>query len=344
MKIANHNQHSNFHLDSSSPGVELLHAGPLPPVTLIICSRNRHGLLQDTVESVLKGEEVPAEIVIVDQSDQPHPLLGSHTYAQAYPVTIHYLWSYTRGLSRGRNEGLATAGHNIITFLDDDMFVEHDWFGRLVRALLASGPNMIVTGRVLPAQAEGRGGLTPSSNGRSFTGSCRAIQGSFVPAQVLGTEPAVYTGRLDRDVLAGGHMAAYGQALNAVGGFDERLGAGGAFPAAEDNDLGFRLLNAGYSIRYVPDAVVYHRAWRPARDYWRVRWAYGRGKGGFYTKHLHRGDTFMLRRMALDTGQRIRAFPGRLLADRRRAVGDMVYLLGMLTGVVQWLLTQRRQP
>jgi GT2 family glycosyltransferase len=293
-------------------------------------------LLQDTVESVLKGEEVPAEIVIVDQSERAHPLFGS--YPQARHAAIHYLWSSTRGLSAARNEGLAAAGHDIVVFLDDDMFVERDWFGRLVRALLVSGPNTVVTGRVLPAQAERRGGFTNSSKGRSLTGS-----GSFVPAQVLGTEPAVYKGRLDTDVLAGGHMAAYRDTLNAVGGFDERLGAGGTFPAAEDNDLGFRLLNAGYTIRYVPDAVVYHRAWRPARDYWRVRWAYGFGKGGFYTKHLHRGDTFMLRRMALDTGRRIRAFPGRLLADRRRAVGDIIYLLGMLRGVVQWLLTERGQ-
>lgn len=37
--------------------------------SLIICSRNRHQLLLETVESVLAGEVLPSEIVILDQSD-----------------------------------------------------------------------------------------------------------------------------------------------------------------------------------------------------------------------------------------------------------------------------------
>ena len=57
------------------------------------------------------------------------------------------------------------------------------------------------------------------------------------------------------------------QVFEQVGGFDARLGAGSRFPAADDNDLGFRLLKAGYEIVYAPEPVVYHRAWRPASEY-----------------------------------------------------------------------------
>ena len=48
----------------------------LPSTSLIIASRDRPELLADTVASVLKGDEVPAEIVIVDQSRVPHPTLS----------------------------------------------------------------------------------------------------------------------------------------------------------------------------------------------------------------------------------------------------------------------------
>jgi GT2 family glycosyltransferase len=154
--------------------------------------------------------------------------------------------------------------------------------------------------------------------------------------------PAVYEGRIDNDVLAGGHMAAHRAAFETVGGFDERLGAGGEFPAADDNDLGFRLLEAEYRIVYAPQAVVYHRAWRGRGEHMRMRWSYGRGKGGFYTKYLSIKDPHILKRMMWDIGQRFFYFPHRLLRDPQRACGDMVYVAGILVGTLQWSFHGRR--
>src|SRR5579859_8077465 len=51
--------------------------GDLPPTTLIICSRNRPQLLQEAVESVLRGREVPTELLIIDQSQAAHPALAN---------------------------------------------------------------------------------------------------------------------------------------------------------------------------------------------------------------------------------------------------------------------------
>ncbi len=291
-----------------------------PPVSLIICSRNRPGLLQDTVESVLKGEEVPAEIVIVDQSERAHPLLSSYT--QARHAAIHYLWSSTRGLSRARSIAVDAASHDILVFLDDDMLVAPDWFGSIVRALLAAGPEAVVTGQVLPTAAE--------------------LPGGFQLSIKVDPKPALYRGRIGRDELAGGHMATYRSVLAAVGGFDERLGPGSSFPAAEDNDLGFRLLEAGYSIRYVPEAVVYHRAWRTWRHYLPLRWNYGLGQGAFYAKHLHRHDMYMLRRAMQDVRYFVRR-PSRLVREPRWAGGYALFLLGILAGGARWLLNSARE-
>ena len=135
-------------------------------------------------------------------------------------------------------------------------------------------------------------------------------------------------------------MAAHRSAFETVGGFDERLGAGGDFPAADDNDFGFRLLEAGYRIVYAPQAVVYHRAWRGKEEYMPMRWKYGRGKGGFYTKYISLKDPHILKRMIWDIVQRILVFPHRLCREPRRACGDLVYILGILSGAIQWKLTQ----
>ena len=279
-------------------------------------------MLQQTIESVLQGDEVPSEIVVVDQSS-----VANADIANLKPqrdTDIRYIWSQTVGLSRARNAGIAAARHSIMAIIDDDMFVLPNWYGALVRALVDAGDRAVVTGRVLPMEAEVPGGFVPA----------------FVPSDV----PATYAGRIGIDVLAGGHMAAYRSAFERVGGFDERLGAGGEFPAADDNDFGFRLLEAGYQIVYAPQAVVYHRAWRGKREYMPMRWSYGRGKGGFYTKYFSLKDRHILKRMIWDIAQRFFYFPHRLLRDPQRACGDMVYVAGILAGTLQWALTRSRNP
>ena len=294
-------------------------AATLPAGTVIISSRNRPRLLYDTVSSILKGDALPAELVIVDQSDSANSKLAE--IVEYSGCHVRYLWSQTRGLSRGRNLGIMTASHEVIICLDDDMLVAENWYRTLVHALVNAGSDAVVTGQVLPGAAETAGG--------------------FAPALATSAKPAVYKGRLNTDVLAGGHMATYRPVLNYVGGFDERLGAGAAFPAADDNDLGFRILDSGYRIIYVPEAIVIHRAWRNAKDYAGIRWNYGLGKGGFYAKHFSLRDPHMLVRLVKDIGRRLWWFPARVRGDRRLLVGDPLYITGVLVGAARWCAVER---
>jgi GT2 family glycosyltransferase len=138
-------------------------------------------------------------------------------------------------------------------------------------------------------------------------------------------------------------MAMYRSAPAEVGLFDERLGPGSRFPTAEDNDFALRLLEAGYRILYVPQAVVYHRAWRAGCDYLPLCWNYGRGQGAYYAKYLSFRDHYMLRRMVWDIVRHILLVPRRLWwREPRRARGDVVYILALISGVIEWLQTQRR--
>ncbi|MBI3769763.1 MAG: glycosyltransferase [Deltaproteobacteria bacterium] len=287
---------------------------PLPPSTLVIASRNRPELLRDCVRSILRGDQVPAELVIIDQSDERGPSLD----APDTRCRVRHLFSRSVGLARAKNEGLAAAAHDLVAFTDDDMIAPASWYGALIRALVAAGPRAVVTGRVLAWRAERVGG--------------------FAPAVVVRDTPAVYEGRIGTDVLAGGNMAMSSSVAAVVGGFDERLGAGSRFPAAEDNDFGYRLLEARYRIVYVADALLYHRAWRPGWDYWTVRWRYGRGKGGFYCKHLSLRDRYVLRRMLRDIFSRVLRFPWFFVRHPFRAGGDPFYLVGILFGIVDWYL------
>src|SRR4051812_6158183 len=114
------------------------------PSSLIICSRNRPRLLLDTVESVLAGDDLPAEIVIVDQGDEKHVELARLGITDG--CDVRYLWCPSRGLSRARNEGAAAARHEILVYCDDDMWATPSWFGTVVRTLKQEGKGTAVSG------------------------------------------------------------------------------------------------------------------------------------------------------------------------------------------------------
>jgi GT2 family glycosyltransferase len=291
----------------------------LPPTSLIIGSRNRPALLAETVESILQADEVPDELILIDQSDSPHPSLATLTTRRG--CNIRYLWTQSRGLSRASNAGIAAARHPILVFTHDDIWVDRTWLRMIVRSLMNAPPRSVVTGQVQPTEPDRRGGFAPS---------CK-----------VDPTTAIYRGRIGEDVLFPNNMAMWRSALDEVGTFDIRLGPGAAFPASEDNDIGFRLLEAGYRIIYVPEAIVYHRAWRSDEDYLSLRWSYARGQGAYFAKHLSFRDGYMMGRMLKSIKDHVLGFVWNMRHQRHEAYGNAVYILGLLSGAIQWLLVER---
>lgn len=293
--------------------------------SVIICTRNRAEMLAETIDSILAGTMVPAELIVVDQSRSPNeawahrPLVGASE--------LRYLWTQSVGLSRARNIGLAAAQHDLVVFTDDDVFATEGWLERLVHALCEAGPRTVVTGQVRPSEER---------------------PGYFTPSTKRDDLPAVYEGRVPiamGGVLLGVNMGMYRSAIEEVGLFDEELGAGASFPSSEDNDLGFRLLEAGYRIIYVPEALLYHRAWRSNRELIPLWWGYGVGQGAFYAKHLSLRDPYILKCLCWDVMRHVRRLPRRLWQrNRPGAVKDVMYTFGILYGATRWRLTWRKTP
>ena len=299
----------------------MIHASALPPSSLVICSRNRSKLLFETVESVLRGEDVPTEMIVVAQSDEPHPELPGMKTDR--PCEIRYIHSKLVGAGAGRNLGIRSSRYQILLFIDDDMFVEPDWFKNLVQAVIKAGLHSVVTGQVLSGASEVPGGEAPSI--------------------MKDLQPAAYKGRIGKDVLYTGNMGADRSVFDKVGLFDERLGPGTSFPAAEDNDLGFRLLERGYCIHYVPDAVVYHRAWRSQRESLSLEWRYGVGRGAYYAKHMNWRDPYMFSRMVRDMKGNVWTFFGHILRRRRIRFDTLFLAFGIFYGAIRWRASQMRK-
>jgi GT2 family glycosyltransferase len=286
------------------------------PVTVVIPTRGRPEQVRAAVESVLAGSALPQELIVVDQSEHPHQWLEA---LDGGTCQIRYLWPQEPGVSRARNLGAREARHELLAFVDDDVTVDTDWLTTMVATLREATEPVVVTGQVAPGGA-GEG---------------------IVPSTKTDPRPASYRGRIRADVLFSNNMGLPRSLAEKLGLFDERLGPGTRFLGAEDNDFAFRLLDAGYSILYEPRAIVYHADWRDVRALHRVRWAYGVGQGAFYAKHLHVRDPFVLSRMLGDVARRLARVPALAVRDRRRAVGEVIYLAGVFAGTTRWLLTVR---
>jgi len=277
-------------------------------------------LLLEAIESILEGEDIPKELIVVDQSDVPQPTLA--TLVTDRPCEIRYVRPQNIGVSRARNAGAAVAQTEILAFTDDDVVVTHTWFGALIRGLLAAPPRTVITGRVLESTKE--------------------TSGAFAPSISKNEIPKLYSGRINADVLYSGNMALCRSTVHEIGGFDEQLGPGTPFPAGEDNDLGYRILEAGYRIFYEPRAVLYHRAWRGQSDYRALLWRYGVGQGAFYAKHFSLRDRHMLRRLCRDILHTARLLPYEISRQPRRASGEIAFVVGLIVGAAHWLFAQRK--
>ena len=294
-------------------------ARPTLPATVIIPSRDRPELLVDTVESILAGDDLPSEIVIVDQSATDSARLSKMGAAPGSIVRYERRPALA-GVSAARNESCALARERVLVFTDDDVFVDQGWLRTVVEHVLRD-PRVLVSGRVLPADTDRTDGFAPSC----------------IESEV----PKTYQGRVWDDVLFSNNMAFARDVYDALGPFDDRLGVGGPYRAATDNDFGFRALEAGYRISYVPAAVVHHRAFRPMTAYPKVMWNYGVGQGACLTKHASLRDRYPLHRLRDSVSRRFRLAVGIRSENRYLALGEGAYAVGLLYGSTRWLLVER---
>jgi GT2 family glycosyltransferase len=288
------------------------------PVSVIIPSRDRPGMLRECVASILAGSAVPRELIVVDQSSGENNALAEMGITNG--CVVHYRRS-APGVSAARNEACALAGEDIVAFTDDDILVARDWLGAMVRAVNTDPAGALITGRVLPIDTHAVGG--------------------FAPSLIEDEQPRIYEGRIWTDVLYSNNMAFARSIFDRLGPFDARLGLGRPYPSAADNDYGLRALEAGYRIRYVPDAIVYHQAWRPKKSYPRLQWTYGVGQGAYLTKHVRLRDPYTLIRLRNEVVEHFKLALQARARGRLFAMGEAAQVLGLVYGSARWALAER---
>lgn len=247
---------------------------PIVQISATIATLDRPDALARCLDAVLSGSVLPAEVIIVDQSQND----ASQTIVEARQsskVPIVYIRQAQQGLSASRNAALGHVSCPVVAVTDDDCVPDSGWISAIARAFGPESALGALTGRVLPLGPE-----TP---------------GTYVVAVRESLSRQDFTGKTLPWVIGGGNnFAVKRDWFERVGGCDERLGVGSPGKAAEDMDLFYRLLRAGATVRYEPDALVHHERTSKARRL-ATRWSYGFGMGAFCSLWLRRADLYPLR-------------------------------------------------
>jgi GT2 family glycosyltransferase len=222
-------------------------------ISVVVPTRNRPELLGGCVESVSASLRDGDELIVAD-SGAPDQAIDAMTAACGARLVRS-----APGASYQRNLGASHARHEVVAFVDDDVRVAPEWAAAVAGAFTAHPEAAFVTGRLeVPPQQEGYS---------------RPVS---VKAEM---QPATLTAATRGTLGHSANMAVRRSVFASIGGFDERLGPGAPFRAAEDAELIDRFFAAGHVGWYEPAVLGWHDQWRSRRQLVRLEWSYGIGMG-----------------------------------------------------------------
>jgi glycosyltransferase involved in cell wall biosynthesis len=285
---------------------------------VVIPTRDRAHLLEECLASLRKSLRPFDELIVADSASVSPDV---KTVALAYDAKV--IRCELPGTSRARNAGWRAARNEIVAFVDDDVRVDATWASALEKVFDDPGV-AFVTGAIGWPEI------------REASGPVVAAMEHPDPLKL----DASTTGIIGHSA----NLSVRRSALEHVGGFDELLGPGVRFRAAEDHDLFDRLFASGYVGRYDPTVSCYHEAWRRIREWVLLQGAYGWGTGARVAKLLRtdRAQALRAARIALvDWVFRplVRAIGRR---DRNMVAGSLVRLAYTFGGFTVGLFTPVR--
>lgn len=195
-------------------------------VTAAIPCYNGGDYVGRTIESLLTQSRPADQILVIDDGSTD----GSAEIVHRYPVRL-VQHEQNKGLSAARNTAIAAATGDILAFIDVDALADPDWL-------------KVLLGGYDDSRVGGVGGQGIESNIHSLADRWRKVHAS----QGHGDAPR------DVEFLYGLCMSFRLSALREVGGFNAAFRTNG-----EDIDVGLRLGAAGFRLRYLPGAKVYHQ-------------------------------------------------------------------------------------
>lgn len=120
-------------------------------VSVAVCTRDRADQLRDCLASLRTLVHPDIEILVVDNA--PSTNQTRDLVQEEFPE-FHYVLEPRPGLDWARNRAISAASGDILAYTDDDVIVDPQWVGGLMRVFEADANVTAVTGLVAPYELE----------------------------------------------------------------------------------------------------------------------------------------------------------------------------------------------
>lgn len=232
-------------------------------VSLVVCTRNRDAQLARCLDNLLKLERPDSsELIVVDNGsvDATQDIVRSYESS----LWVRLVTEPRPSIARARNRGWRMAQGEIVAFTDDDCYPRADFLRAVIRSFHENSSLGFIGGRL----------LLHDPNDARVTIKENESRQEFAPGDFMYAS-----------AIHGANFAFRRSALETVGGFDERFGAGARFSSAEDIEIAARVLVAGWHGAYDPRVVVSHAHGRRSHEtISALMRQYDRGRGAYYAK------------------------------------------------------------
>ncbi len=272
-------------------------------VTFVIPVLNGARTLKRCLSSILgQRDDRPFEIIAIDDGSLDRSLrLLTKLHRDGVVRLIH---GEGRGAAAAINVGIREAAHPIVCQVDQDVILQPGWLAQILEHF--QDPDIAaVQGHYVTAPSAG---FWARATGRDLEHRYSRIQGRFV------------------NHVCTGNTAYRARALHRVGLVDERLGYG------YDNDLSYRLQQAGYRLVFCRPAFSVHMWREGVRGYLRQQFGVGYGRLDVVARHPRRvaGDDVSPPMMMLHAPAMLMALMACVVAGALAAAGGPW---------IPWLLT-----
>jgi GT2 family glycosyltransferase len=214
-----------------------------PSATIVIPAWNEWALTRACLETLRPTLSLRDKVVVVDNGSVDGTAAGLRAYSWVQVVSHQE----NLGFAAGCNSGAAVATSDVVVFLNNDTLLSARW----------------LDGLLAPFADASVGATGPRSN---FVSGPQLVEGvDYNPerpatlsrfARSWRDEHRGRTSEVQR--LVGFCLAVRREHFEAIGGFDETFGIGGA----EDDDLCLRLADAGHRLLITHESFVHHHGHR----------------------------------------------------------------------------------
>lgn len=224
-------------------------------ISIVVISKNEPGIDSTLSDIAIQARELDesSEIIVIDASGNRLNYIRERHEGTVRWEPFQPPPGVSVSIPHQRNAGVRSSTGEIIVFTDAGCRPQPGWLKKLTDPIfrgeqVTAGP--AVTASHAPGLYDRAIGVADSSD---YLSECPTI-----------------------------NMAFHRQVFDAIDGFDERFSYG------SDIDFSWRLVDAGYRIRSVPEAVIIRQDLGSWRRQLRRSYSYGRARARLYEKHRTR--------------------------------------------------------